>query len=400
MTEASTAEQHEAQSRAARVRADADLCVMCGLCLPHCPTFAVSGLETESPRGRIAIARQLALGGEGEGFAQALESCLQCRSCESVCPAQVPYGRLIEDARALLPGREAPNPTMAFARWPRASAWLAGLAGAMARLLGGTGAGRWHRRLLRAQFPVRGLAGADARTWLFGGCAARSFEASAQRQMLAVAARIGEPMQMADGFACCGAIERHLGRSEAASERARKLRDALGRIVPTAIVALDSACIDGLRKSLQGRVAIIEGSRWLLDRVGCWSSRLAVRSERVGLFLPCSHRNAVGDVAAVRGLLARLPGLDLVEVGTGLGCCGSAGPHLLADPTRAEVLAAPIVERISGLKLDRLVTTNVGCALHLSERLLASGIELPVTHPVACLADRLLEESSDVAPFS
>ncbi len=400
MADASTRDDDESTVRARQLRADADLCVMCGLCLPHCPTFALTGRETESPRGRIAIARQLALGVEGEGFAQALESCLQCRSCESVCPAQVPYGRLIEEARALLPGREAPHPTMAFARWPGLTAGLAAMAGAVARWLGPRGAGRWRRRLLRARRPLRAAARAEATIWLFGGCAARSFEADAQSGMLDVAARLREPMQMAHGLGCCGAIERHLGRSNAASGRARKLRAALDLRAPAAIVALDSACIDGLRKSLQGRVPVIEGCRWLLDRAGHWQPRLLTRPERVGVFLPCSHRHAAGDVAAVRELLTRLPGLDAVDVGVGFGCCGSAGPHLLTDPMRAEALAAPIVERIRGLELDRLVTTNVGCALHLSERLLAAGIELPITHPVACLRDRLPEESSDAASVS
>lgn len=400
MADASTRGDDEATVRSQGLRADADLCVMCGLCLPHCPTFAVTGRETESPRGRIAIARQLAMGVEGEGYAQALESCLQCRSCESVCPAQVPFGRLIEEARALLPGRQSPNPTMAFARWPGLTARLAAIAGAVARWLGPGGAGRWRRRLLRAQPPLRAPVGEESATWLFGGCAARSFEAGAQARMLEVAARLREPMQMASGLGCCGAIERHLGRSAAAAERARTLRGALDRRTPAAIVALDSACIDGLRKSSQGRVAVIEGCRWLLDRAGRWQPRLLARTERVGVFLPCSHRHAAGDVVAVRELLARLPGLEAVDVGVGFGCCGSAGPHLLADPVRAEALAKPIVERIRGLQLDRLVTTNVGCALHLSERLLAAGIELPITHPVACLRDRWPEDTCDVASFS
>lgn len=389
MAEAANGEQDEAQGRAARVRADADLCVMCGLCLPHCPTFALTGRETESPRGRIAIARQLALGRQGEGFAQSLESCLQCRSCESVCPAEVPYGRLIEEARSLLPGRSAFDPALVFARWPALAAWLAAQAGAVARRIHGRRAGRWPRRLARAQQPLATGSSEGTRHWLYSGCAARSFEASAQARMLAVAAQLSEPLGLARELGCCGAIERHLGCAEAADARAMDLRAALASDSPETIVALDSACVDGLRKALQGRVPVIEGCRWLLDRAVHWEGHLSRRDERVGLFLPCSHRNAVGDVAAVRGLLARLPGLEMVEVGVGMGCCGSAGPHLLSDPERAEALAAPVVERVRGLDLDRLVTTNVGCALHLAERLAAAGVELPITHPVACLADRL-----------
>jgi glycolate oxidase iron-sulfur subunit len=400
MVDPSRAQREEARALRDTLLADADRCVMCGLCLPHCPTFVWTGRETESPRGRVAIARQVALGVASEDFAQALESCLQCRSCEAVCPAEVPYGRLIEQARSLLPRRKAPNLALAFARWPRASAWLAGLAGVVARALGGVAQGRWWRWMMRARFPARAPAAKEAVTCFFRGCAARSFEAPAQARFIDVATRIGEPIRVVDEWACCGAIERHLGRAQAASDRAYTLGAAVARAAPKAIVALDSACIVGLRAALHSRVPVIEGCRWLLDRAERWKPTLVTRIERVGLFLPCSHRHALGDVAAVRGMLALLPGLEAVEVGTGLGCCGGAGPHLLADPARAEALAAPIVERIRGLQLDRLVTTNVGCALHLSERLLAAGIELPVTHPVACLCDRLPQLSSDVASLS
>ena len=77
-------------------------CVHCGLCLASCPTFAELGTEMDSPRGRIFLIKSLAEGriALGEATARHLELCLDCRACETVCPAGVPYGRLIEAAKA------------------------------------------------------------------------------------------------------------------------------------------------------------------------------------------------------------------------------------------------------------------------------------------------------------
>ena len=77
-------------------------CVACGLCLPHCPTYRVTGQEVASPRGRIAAMRLVEFDGApiDRPFIEAMEACVQCRSCDLACPSSVPFGSLMEATRA------------------------------------------------------------------------------------------------------------------------------------------------------------------------------------------------------------------------------------------------------------------------------------------------------------
>jgi len=98
-------------------QADLDKCVHCGLCLNACPTYRELGVEMDSPRGRIQQMIDVSNGGPIDAdYIQHMELCLACRGCETACPSGVPYGRMIEAARAEIEAQRKRSRSARFAR--------------------------------------------------------------------------------------------------------------------------------------------------------------------------------------------------------------------------------------------------------------------------------------------
>lgn len=364
----------------------ADQCVQCGLCLPVCPTYRLESLETESPRGRIALIKAWDTGAlaptpAGDGH---LDACLGCRRCEAACPADVRYGALLTTARTRQRARRPPD------RRQRAIEWLTARPRALSALLA---AYRTAWPLLpRAAKPLPRPPGARAstviaatspmttggRAALFLGCVARAYEAPLRSAVRQLGAACGVGIDVPPGQTCCGSLHAHAGNAGQAEQLAAINRTAFTG--PQPVLTLASGCHEA--------VAVALGER-CEDAIAFFARRadamtFADRGQRIALHLPCTQRNVVRSDGALRALLARVPALEVIELDAGFGCCGAAGTAMLADPARAERFRRPLIERLSASGATRLLSANLGCRLHL-----AAGTPIPVQHPLEFLAECL-----------
>ncbi len=363
----------------------ADQCVQCGLCLPVCPTYNMEALEAESPRGRIALIKAWETGtaaptASGEAH---LDACLGCRRCETVCPAGVRYGDLLAGARVR---QRARRPASAGQRMTE---WLTAHPRAMAALLT-TYRIVWPLLPARArplprppappETPCPRATEADVTAALFVGCVARGYDASLHAALHRLGAAAGLRIVVPDDQGCCGSLHAHAGDVGRAEKLAVRNRAAFAG--QRTVLSLASGCHEALADGLRGQCEVRDAIDVVAERAA--RLRFASRTERVALHLPCTQRNLVRSDGALHALLARVPGLEIVPLDAGFGCCGAAGTQMLSDPDRAARFRQPLLDQLAASGATRLLSANIGCRLHL-----ANGTALPVQHPLEFLAECL-----------
>jgi glycolate oxidase iron-sulfur subunit len=388
----------------ARLLALADQCVMCGLCLPHCPTYRISLDEAESPRGRIALGRWIA-GGQlapGASALQHLDQCLACLSCEKVCPSEVRYGEIITRTRAMLGGRRRG----ALARLLTHPARLV----ALARIGAGTKADRWLPRLARwlpprlrtlaervppvpaaMPMPRRRVAAARGRVTLFRGCVASVYDRDTHAAARVLLEALGYEVVAPEGTPCCGALARHAGETKAADREVAGACAAIAETGGAAVLVSASGCFGDLKEhvSRAGGPPVVDIHAFLARDERLDTLRFRPLGSHAVLHLPCTQVNVVGEIPAIRTLLARIPGLTLTALPEQPRCCGAAGNYFIEHPAIADRLRDEKLAQIDAGAPDLVLTTNIGCRIHFANGLRKRAAAPPVLHPLALLAQQL-----------
>jgi glycolate oxidase iron-sulfur subunit len=402
-------------------------CVHCGLCTAACPTYVELGNENDSPRGRIYLMRAVTDGRLDltPEVRRHLELCLDCRACETACPSGVQYGKLIEPFRVAMesqtPGAKKTDDW--FHRWIlfglfpypdklRRSLVPARIAQALwlDKLLINTGLwkllpsrlGRLvtmlpklHKPLppLPHVLPAKGTR--RARVALFTGCVADVMFRETHWATARVLQENGCEVLVNHAQGCCGAIHLHAG----SEEPARKMADAN-------IAAFAGNDVDAVIVNVAGCGSMLKdyGHHWHDDKQperAKFAAKVRDVSEfldELGLIPPIGKLNVTAtyhDACHLahaqkireqpRNLLAKIPGLKLVDLPESDLCCGAAGTYNLTEPEMAGRLSQRKMKNILGTGARVVVTANTGCLMQIACEARMQGQVLKIVHPIELL---------------
>ncbi|HSP08022.1 MAG TPA: (Fe-S)-binding protein [Candidatus Dormibacteraeota bacterium] len=375
---------------------DLATCVHCGLCLDACPTFRVTGLETESPRGRLYLMTQWKRGTMpfDEGQVRHIDLCLGCRTCEAVCPSGVPYGRIIEAGRADVDDARRPSFKRKASRFALRQLLAhpgrlraAGSATRAAQALRLTSVMRSGRQLppLQAQFrpPSGNVAPAIGvrkhRVAFLVGCVMPVIYPQSHRAAVRLLQLAGCEVWFPPGERCCGALFAHNGDLEGAE----RLRDANTRMYAggtfDALVVDSAGCGAHLKDfypELKGRVKDL--TEWLVE-VGLPEPRREVKM-RVSYQDACHLAHAQRIRKQPRDLIRSIPGVELAEMRHPEICCGAAGLYSTLEPDMSGRILAEKLDDLLGTGAATVVVANPGCQMQLQSGLRARRSTMTVEH--------------------
>ena len=371
-------------------------CVHCGLCLDACPTFRVTGLETESPRGRIFLMTQWKRGTMpfDEEQVRHIDLCLGCRTCEGVCPSAVPYGRIIEAGRADVEAARKPS----MKRWLSRTALrevvahpqrlnALGYVTRVAQNLGLTSVAGPGRQLPplgpRFQAPPGNVAPAIGkrkhRVAFLVGCVMPIMYPQSHAAAVKLLQLAGCEVWFPPGERCCGALFAHNGDLKGAE----RLRDHNTRLYAAgqfdALVVDSAGCGAHLKDfypELKGRVKDL--TEWLAE-IGLPEPERQMKL-KVTYQDACHLAHAQKIKKQPRDLIRSVAGSNFVEMRHADICCGAAGLYSTLEPDMSSRILEQKMEDVLATGADVVTVANPGCQMQLESGLRARGSSMKVEH--------------------
>jgi len=394
-------------------------CMRCGMCLPHCPTYKETFLETASPRGRVALVRKFQEGElvESENLLEYVSLCLDCQACASACPCGVNAGELVAEFRCerkqegglsmmeeMILRKLVPHPDrLEAATAPLRLYQKTGLQqvvrslgllkvfpealGRMEGLLPELPAAPLRQTISEvtpAQGKEKGTVG------FFLGCVMSLIFSEASVATVQLLSALGYKVITPKAQKCCGAPNMLGHDIEGLRDAARFNTDLFQSYRLDFVVTDCGGCGAELKKyghHLGGEESATSFSAKTRDISEILASEAAGLADKlkplpikVTYHDPCHIAHCQGIRSQPRALINMVPGIDFRELPEADACCGSAGTYNIEKPEMSDRVLSRKVQNIQKTGAEYLVTSNPGCLLQLKKALSEATPQVKVIH--------------------
>ncbi len=411
-------------------------CVQCGFCLNACPTYLETGLEAESPRGRLTLMKAV---NEGRvemspTVTRHWDLCLQCRACEVACPSGVPYGRIMMATRAEMksrvkrPFRERfarelgfnrllPKPKLMRTFGKMTRFYQRSVVRDITKKIGVMNVLPKRYIYLDESLPTIGTeffeadgrvlkpnARIKARVALLGGCVMSMMHADTMNATLRVLVHNGFEVHLPAEQGCCGSLNMYAGERSTARQMAANNISALLSMNPDAVVSSSAGCGSTMKEYgelLDGDEMAEELARKtrdiheLLAEYG-WSAPSGRIDAKIVFQDPCHLLSTQRISDPPRKILKSILGVDLVDMAESTVCCGSAGTYSISQRDMSMRLGDRKARNIVASGASYMATGNPGCALQLTNALGRAEADVEVRY-VVDLLDEAYRTGGDYA---
>lgn len=399
-------------------------CVHCGFCLQACPTYVETGLEAESPRGRIALMKAVNEGRIGitDSVMRHWDLCIQCRACEVACPSGVPYGNLIEATMQQVADRRKPSyvngkiATLALNRllpnqrvlsmvvatmrlYQRIGLRTAMRKSGLLKLLPGNmgeledSMPELPSEVFKARgqvYPAQGER--KARVALLSGCVMPLIHGPQMNAVVRVLTRNGCEVVVTKAQVCCGAINSHVGDLETTRELAKRNIDAFLADGVDYVVVASAGCGSRMKEYDH----LLRNERTYAHKAEAFSDKVRDIHEllaelpieppkghlpyRVTYQDSCHLSNAQRITAAPRQLLHAIPGIEYVELSNADKCCGAGGTYTITERDFSMRVLDTKMSAVRDTKANVIATANPGCMMQLQYGAQRDGMAVEVRY--------------------
>lgn len=360
-------------------------CVHCGFCNATCPTYQALGDERDGPRGRIYLMKQFFETGEvTEATRHHLDRCLTCRNCETTCPSGVQYGKLADVGRYLIEQKTERGISETLVRkallnvlpYPERFGFFLRVGQAFRPVL--PSALKQKTPPKQDAMPWPANSAHDRKMLVLRGCAQAAATPNTNAAAANVFAKLGIDLIEAPEAGCCGAANYHLQDHDGGIDKMKANIDAWWPYVENgaeAIVMTASGCgamVQEYGHVLRNDAAYAEKAAKISAMCRDISeilfeedlSALKPKTEKVAVHCPCTLQHAMKQGGKVGAILQKL-GFETVASKDPHLCCGSAGTYSVLQPKLAKQLGQQKVNNLTANAPDTIVTSNIGCQLHL-----------------------------------